>query len=474
MDSTKYNYVMNEVIPAVKDLLEDILLVNPPAGVTIPSGGNCGFYGGVDIPSFYTTDKFSNYDYVFFLTGRPTFGGTVAWAGSCLAVKGKPIAGHVNWGPSKMKGYTSSATQVDKLSDISTLAHEVMHALGFTNSMFDKFRDPAKPDDPDAFLPKSSVVKEVSTTYGSQSHTRFFIQTTAVKEVTKKFFGCEAITNGLQLEDGGGSGSAGSHWEKRILNDEFMTATTSKLAPYSTFSFALMQDSGHYSVNWDSSKFNVTTYGYQRGCGFFQDTCDNRPSPYFCSDPNVDAGCDPELKGASSCDLITHNSALEKWYQYFSNANKGGQDKFSDYCPAFTLDPPDRLCFDTTQSSSARTANGERYGSKSKCVPSTVQATSAGLQEGKCYETKCEGGKFKVLVDTATSNWVECPTAGGSVTISHSTLSGTIQCPNIKEACGTVIKPTTKDAFKDSSANAVQLSLALVFVVSTVVGVLLM
>ena len=32
----------------------------------------------------------------------------------------------------------------------------------------------------------------------------------------RRYFGCESLV-GVQLEDQGGSGTAGSHWEKRIL-----------------------------------------------------------------------------------------------------------------------------------------------------------------------------------------------------------------------------------------------------------------
>ena len=32
----------------------------------------------------------------------------------------------------------------------------------------------------------------------------------------KQYFGCESLV-GVQLEDQGDSGTAGSHWEKRIL-----------------------------------------------------------------------------------------------------------------------------------------------------------------------------------------------------------------------------------------------------------------
>lgn len=52
---------------------------------------------------------------------------------------------------------------------------------------------------------------------------------------------------GMKLENQGGSGSAGSHWEKVMIENEYMTAATIKHdAIYSNFTFTLLEDSGWY------------------------------------------------------------------------------------------------------------------------------------------------------------------------------------------------------------------------------------
>ena len=42
-----------------------------------------------------------------------------------------------------------------------------------------------------------------------------------VVEAARQHFGCPSV-EGVALEDSGGEGSAGSHWESRILNNELM------------------------------------------------------------------------------------------------------------------------------------------------------------------------------------------------------------------------------------------------------------
>ena len=51
---------------------------------------------------------------------------------------------------------------------------------------------------------------------------------------------------GVELENDGGSGSAGSHWERVALYDEYMTAQLMPEMKVSKFTLSLLQDSGWY------------------------------------------------------------------------------------------------------------------------------------------------------------------------------------------------------------------------------------
>lgn len=63
---------------------------------------------------------------------------TVAYAAHCQqeAAFDRPIAGHTNICPSAIKNSTSD---IESLS--STIKHELLHALGFSSSLFAFFRD---------------------------------------------------------------------------------------------------------------------------------------------------------------------------------------------------------------------------------------------------------------------------------------------------------------------------------------------
>jgi hypothetical protein len=58
----------------------------------------------------------------------------------------------------------------------------------------------------------------------------------------------------VELEDGGGSGTALSHWKKRVFLNEFMTGTSSDNPVKSPFTLALLQDTGHYLINWANAE----------------------------------------------------------------------------------------------------------------------------------------------------------------------------------------------------------------------------
>ena len=57
-------------------------------------------------------------------------------------------------------------------------------------------------------------------------------------------FGCETL-DGAEIENQLGRSTAGSHWEKRIFMNEYMTGIAASLTQlYTTMTFALFEDSG--------------------------------------------------------------------------------------------------------------------------------------------------------------------------------------------------------------------------------------
>jgi hypothetical protein len=114
----------------------------------------------------------------------------------------------------------------------------------------------------------------------------------------KEHFNCQNWPNaGAELEDFGGSGTAGSHWEKRVFFNEYMTGTSDPNSVYSELTLgqygrrshrvpclpvppdlvatglcaALFEDSGWYQANY--TRAQRLPWGYKTGCAFAQERC---------------------------------------------------------------------------------------------------------------------------------------------------------------------------------------------------------
>lgn len=103
----------------------------------------------------------------------------------------------------------------------------------------------------------------------------------------RNYFGCDSI-DGAELEDGGSSGTAGSHWEKRLFNNECinsfsvtssffiaqnrdMTGSASVNPVFSGLTLSLLEDSGWYRVNY--SVADPLFWGRGQGCNFVAQAC---------------------------------------------------------------------------------------------------------------------------------------------------------------------------------------------------------
>lgn len=130
---------------------------------------------------------------------------------------------------------------------LSTVKHEILHALGFSVSLYAFFRDengnprtPRKPDTGKPYLNEKLQIHQWSNTTirkiirdnwqvkgGNIKKEINVMVTPRVVQEIRNHFNCSEL-EGAELEDQGGEGTAWTHWEKRILENEAMTGESDK------------------------------------------------------------------------------------------------------------------------------------------------------------------------------------------------------------------------------------------------------
>ena len=125
---------------------------------------------------------------------------------------------------------------------------------------------------------------------------------------------------GLELEDGGGRGTAGSHWEKRLLMNEIMTGSVDTRSVVSAMTLALLEDSGWYKANYSMAE--QLDWGRDQGVDFLLSKCDAWGGAYRCNYTSP-SGCTYNREAEGYCPIVKYNGDLPTWARYFPEANKG-------------------------------------------------------------------------------------------------------------------------------------------------------
>ena len=196
-----------------------------------------------------------------------------------------------------------------------------------------------------------------------------------------------------------------SHWERKVVGNEYMIASN-KLGSYiSRFTLALLESSGWYtSVNYTYAE--PTTWGKGRGCKFFNiDDCD---SAEFCSGSEFD--CDWEGNSMGKCNADTFTGAC-KTIKYYTNT----------------------VCTDENyelKNLNSKLNAMERGGSNSKCFMSDFRQTgiTANLLNNRCYISVCSfSGRYIFILIGQTVSICRIP---GQKVSAPPGLDGTLTCPS--------------------------------------------
>ncbi|XP_060515832.1 leishmanolysin-like peptidase [Cylas formicarius] len=433
-----------------------------------------------------------DFDFVFYVsamqTERCNKSLTVAYASHCQQESGldRPIAGHANLCPESIR---TNRQEIEIL--LSTVKHEILHALGFSVSLFAFYRDrdgnPLTERSPETGKPPLNESLQtyqwsdrVISTYRRHWMVRsgyiardiqMLVTPTVVKE-TRNYFNCSEL-EGAELEDQGEEGTVLTHWEKRVFENEAMTGTHTQNPIISRITLALMEDTGWYIANY--SMAGEMSWGRNLGCDFATKSCKEwmymKSSRGFSIHPfcnkvkrdPLQTECTDDRLSVALCNLVKHEQELPQIYQnfdYLSNVETGnegfygGSVSLADYCPyiqEFTWKSNDIIVrgshcqYKENNPKADKNFALEKYAKNSKCFEHTnhmwEEKSCGQIRQWRhwgsgCYAYRCQNGRLHILVGNYS---YECYHANQEISIrivNNGWLHrGGIVCPPCKEIC---------------------------------------
>ncbi len=296
-----------------------------------------------------TKNKGLNADFILYISAINTehcnISNTVAFASYCQleSKHNRPVAGYVNICPQSV-----SSKQSDVHSALATLKHEILHALGFSAGLYAFFVDsngeplterdkrtgkpPFNPEtnmyEPSANIIQRFTRKHWKISEGEIEREVTLMVTPAVAREVRRHFNCSTL-EGAELEDQGEIGTKLTHWEKRVFENEAMTGTYTQNSVFSRITFAFLEDTGWYRVNYSHAE--DLSWGQNLGCDFAKKSCKswideklkNKESirPYCNNIPNVDGNtgskyeCNSNKDAVLLCNLMRYNHRIPSNYR---------------------------------------------------------------------------------------------------------------------------------------------------------------
>jgi hypothetical protein len=362
LDSFKYNVVNG----ALSFYSRSITLkrLSEPLNISTLAGKRCGPYTFSENSTFV----YENTDVLIFIGAYEATNDTSALSFTCAWEDStfKPLVGYISY-------FLTSFDSISYEYLFSTMMHSMAHILVFNSKYFSKFTNSEGP------LTYDEVVLQAN----ERDTTVYKIQTPGVKSKAQKIFSCTTL-DGLELET-----ESLSHWEKRLMNDEFMTIDSNiSDIVYSPATFALFEDSGWYSVDYDYS--SSMHWGKDAGCAFTSSKCvlnQIETSSFFNVDVNNER-CDYKRLNRGKNNLKVYTEDIPQPYQYYPNTKKGG-DPFADYCPFIAPNDDGNCRGFGPKKTSVRSQYGESIGENSRCIEGNFTKDNDSPWHATCHEVVC-------------------------------------------------------------------------------------
>lgn len=379
-------YFQNKLIPPAIDYFEAALKVKFPLTSNLKVGNSAKICERAT-PQILKTGVAT--DFFLYFDSYADSSTQIAATKYCYLASGsrRPLIARVNINRNQLK-VTSNVIAHEK--NMYVMMHEIMHGLGFSSSTYKLFVNANGKT-------RTGHIKNIKV----NGVTRTFVDVPPLTQKLRTHFGCSTLQGAL-MENGGGSATASSHFERKVFLYEAMTSGSINGRRISELSLAMLEGSGWYTVNYAYAE--PFFFGKGKGCSFVTgSTC---AFSEFCS--GSVRGCAPHGRGGGSCvgDTLTGGCRYISAVTDYDCENVNGQD--------YTRLP-------------GLQAYGRGVGSR--CFTGTLNTRASTSKTSFCFKYTCSGKTLTVQVGTKK---ITC-TQKGIKTIDG--YYGSIDCPDPVTFC---------------------------------------
>jgi len=394
------SYVQNDLLPPVIDYFEAALQIKKPltTAIKFTSATICGYATPDALKTGALTDFF-----VMVTSTSDTVSNWVASAGACSlsAATRRPIIARMMFNLVYTKAAAGDVLTHER--NMYLTMHEMMHALGFAGSSFQYFVNENG----------TTLTGHIKTILLNGSN-RTVIDVEPLTSKLRAHFGCSTL-EGAYMEDDGGAGTEGSHFERRHFIYDTMTSGVIDGRRITEFDLAMLEGSGWYVANYSFAE--PFYFGKGEGCNFLKQDCAAKTFsfPDFCTGSS--RGCTNVGRGGGICTTDTR----------------------SDNC-RYNIPDVDYNCENPDAADNARYPETQVFGrtAGSKCFEGNLTKLTSSSQTSFCFKYVCSGSGLttSLNVTVGTLN-VKCTKEG---LISVSGYNGKLSCPDPLTFCNTVGK----------------------------------
>jgi len=395
-------YVQNELIPPIIDYFQNALNVNYRVSGRLLLGSGVKSICERATPSILQSRGVPT-DFFIYYDSEANSGTQIANSKYCFLAFGtkRPLVGRTLINRNMLHVPTNVLRHEQNMY---TMMHEMMHILGFDRSLFKFYIDS-----------NGKALTGHVKTINIAGATRTVLDLPPLTERLRNFYGCSSLPGAI-MENGGGSSTARSHFERKYFNYETMTSGSILGRRISEFSLALLEGTGWYTP--DYSYAEPFYFGQGQGCEFIGSKC-NRTNPIFSEYCGAAGrGCAPHGRGGGSC----------------------SSDPIMEGC-RFNYPSLDYDCENEDGADYARMPELQVYGrgAGSKCFEGTLNSRlSANGKTSFCFKYSCSGNGTETVLSVQVGNdKVTCSKEG---TASIDGYYGVINCPDPLTFCNTIGK----------------------------------